>query len=75
MSLISVSRAAAEASATAAYRRCWASSGVPPSSASMPTTPFSGVRISWLMLARNSLLALLAATAAASAALRPSRRS
>ena len=26
----------------------------------MPITPFIGVRISWLMLARNSLLALLA---------------
>ena len=26
----------------------------------MPTTPFIGVRISWLMLARNSLLARLA---------------
>ena len=29
----------------------------------MPTTPLSGVRISWLMLARNSLLARLAASA------------
>ena len=29
----------------------------------MPMTPFIGVRISWLMLARNSLLALLAAWA------------
>ena len=30
----------------------------------MPTTPLSGVRISWLMRARNSLLAALAASAA-----------
>ena len=30
----------------------------------MPTTPFIGVRISWLMLARNSLLAWLALSAA-----------
>ena len=30
----------------------------------MPSTPFIGVRISWLMLARNSLLAWLAASAA-----------
>ena len=30
----------------------------------MPMTPFMGVRISWLMLARNSLLARLAASAA-----------
>ena len=28
-----------------------------------PTTPFRGVRISWLMLARNSLLERLAASA------------
>ena len=30
----------------------------------MPMTPFIGVRISWLMLARNSLLAWLALSAA-----------
>ena len=36
----------------------------------MPITPFMGVRISWLMLARNSLLARLAASAAFRAALR-----
>lgn len=30
----------------------------------MPRTPFIGVRISWLMFARNSLLATLAASAA-----------
>src|SRR5271165_6108003 len=30
----------------------------------MPMTPFMGVRISWLILARNSLLARLAASAA-----------
>ena len=30
----------------------------------MPRMPFIGVRISWLMLARNSLLARLAASAA-----------
>ena len=28
----------------------------------MPTTPFMGVRISWLMLARNALLARFAAS-------------
>ena len=33
----------------------------------MPITPLSGVRISWLMLARNALLATLAASAAARA--------
>ena len=36
----------------------------------MPMTPLSGVRISWLMLARNSLLARLAASAACSASWR-----
>ena len=30
----------------------------------MPITPFIGVRISWLMLARNVLLACAAASAA-----------
>ncbi len=33
----------------------------------MPRMPFIGVRISWLMLARNWLLARLAASAAARA--------
>ena len=33
----------------------------------MPRTPFSGVRISWLMVARKSLLARLASSAAARA--------
>ena len=36
---------------------------MPSSSSVMPITPLSGVRISWLMLARNSLLARLAASA------------
>jgi hypothetical protein len=31
----------------------------------MPMTPFMGVRISWLMLARNSLLAAFAMAASA----------
>ena len=34
----------------------------------MPITPFIGVRISWLMLARNVLLACAAASAASFAA-------
>ncbi len=38
-------------------------SGVPASSCSSPSTPARGVRISWLMLARNSLLAWLAFSA------------
>ncbi len=43
--------------------RGWRS--VPSASSVMPRMPFMGVRISWLMLARNSLLALLAASAEA----------
>jgi hypothetical protein len=35
----------------------------------MPITAFIGVRISWLMVARNALLASLAASAAARASL------
>ncbi len=41
---------------------------MPSSSSVIPSTPFMGVRISWLMLARNSDLARLAALAASRAA-------
>jgi len=34
----------------------------PANSSAMPSTPFMGVRISWLMLARNSDFALSAAS-------------
>ena len=44
--------------------RCSAVSSVCRAEPVMPMTPFMGVRISWLMLARNSLLAWLAASAA-----------
>ena len=47
-----------------ANSRCCGSSSVSSSSSVMPMTPFIGVRISWLMLARNSLLARFAASAA-----------
>ena len=43
-------------------------SGVSSSSSVMPSTPFIGVRISWLMFARNSLFARFAAAAASFAA-------
>ena len=36
---------------------CWAESGVLCSSVAMPSTPFRGVRISWLMRARKVSLA------------------
>ena len=42
---------------------CWMSSMLAVAIAVMPTMAFIGVRISWLMLERNSLLALLAWTA------------
>ena len=61
-----------------AKRRCVAESSVSSSISVMPRTPLIGVRISWLMLARNRDLARLAACAAAatsmaSSALRRSR--
>ena len=43
------------------YSRCRGDSSVLRASRVMPSTPFMGVRISWLMLARNSLLARFAA--------------
>ena len=39
---------------------CWELSGLRINIFAKPMIPFSGVRISWLMFARNSLLALLA---------------
>ena len=48
-------------------------SAVSSTSSVMPMIPFIGVRISWLMFARNWLLARLAASAASFAS--PSRRS
>ena len=50
-------RLGAELRTVSAYSRCSAVSGVSSSSPVMPMTPFIGVRISWLMLARNSLFA------------------
>ena len=44
--------------------------GVRDRASTMPITPFRGVRISWLILARNSDLAQLAASAAALASIR-----
>ena len=44
--------------------RCWGSKGVSSTKSVMPMMALSGVRISWLTLARNPLLARLAASAA-----------
>ena len=68
MSLMTPSSASLELAAVCAYSRCCAVSSVVESSSSvMPITPFSGVRISWLMLARNSDFEREASTASASA--------
>ena len=63
MSLMMVSSASPERRTVSAYSRCSAVSSVSSSRPVMPITPFIGVRISWLMLARNSLLCRLAASA------------
>ena len=62
------SRPSAERLMVSARRRWRGDSSVPCSSSDMPITPFIGVRISWLMRARNSLFALLARSAASFAA-------
>ena len=63
MSLRMVMRDSAEARAAVRKSRCSAVRVVSRASSIMPTIPFMGVRISWLILARNSLLARLAAWA------------
>ena len=69
------SRPSALDRSVARYSRCSGVSDVSASSSAIPNTPFIGVRTSWLMLARNSLLARLPASAAsrASASSRPER--
>ena len=66
-SLISSRSAPAEDLTRVRYSRCSALSSVPSASSDRPMMAFIGVRISWLMLARNSLLARLAASAASRA--------
>ena len=61
------SSASLEFAAVCAYSRCSTVSSVESSSSVMPITPLSGVRISWLMLARNSDFEREASTASASA--------
>ena len=57
----------AEFAAVCAYSRCCGDRSVASSSSVIPMTPFSGVRISWLMLARNSDFEREASTASANA--------
>jgi len=57
MSLSRDSKESAELFTVSRYSRCSSVSAVSSASSVMPMTPFMGVRISWLMFARNSLLA------------------
>ncbi len=63
MSLMTERSRLADVRATSTYRFCRASSCVRESRSTMPMTPFSGVRSSWLMLATNALFAAVAAIA------------
>ena len=67
---MTASSASPDVTAVRAYSRCSASSSVSSSSSSMPMTPFSGVRSSWLMLARKSDFAREASIARRSASRR-----
>ena len=64
MSLIRYSRASPDSATILRKSRCRAESWVSKSNSVMPMMAFIGVRISWLMLAKNRLLARLAASAA-----------
>ena len=77
MSLMIESKLSPESWIVEAYSLCSSSSGVSSRSPVMPITPFMGVRISWLMFAKNSLLARFAPSASSLAALRlsPARSS
>jgi hypothetical protein len=63
MSLITFSRCSVDSEASAAYSVCYSVMSVVSSSCSMPSTPFIGVRSSWLIIARKSDLALFARSA------------
>ena len=67
------SSAVPEPIAVSTQSRCCDVSGVSSSNCVIPITPLSGVRISWLMLARNSLFAVAAASAFARACSSDSR--
>ncbi len=57
MSLMTINRESAESLTVSRYSRCSLERSVSSARSVIPITPFIGVRISWLMLARNSLLA------------------
>ncbi len=64
MSFTTVSSDCAWLRIVSRHSLCGGVSAVSSASAVMPMMPFIGVRISWLMFARNSLLARFAASAA-----------
>ena len=64
-----VSSASADSRAVRRYSRCRGVSFVCSARSVMPMIAFIGVRISWLMLARNSPLATVAASARGARAL------
>ncbi len=68
-SLMILSRLTPDCWMTSAKRRCLAGNSVPNRRSAIPRMPFIGVRISWLMLARNCDFARLAASARSLAAL------
>ena len=69
ISSISVSSASDDCFTSDRYSRCSALRSVSSASSVMPMMAFIGVRISWLMFARKSLFARLAASAASRAAI------
>ena len=69
MSLMTVRSESPDRRTISAYSRCSAESFVSSNRLVMPTMPFMGVRISWLILATNSDLSLDASSAASRAAM------
>ena len=63
MSLMTPSRESPDDFSIPRYSRCSGTNSVFKTRSAMPRMPFSGVRISWLMFARNSLLTRLASSA------------
>ncbi|MNT12468.1 hypothetical protein D3C72_1473940 [compost metagenome] len=57
VSLMVRSRVADDCCMVSRYCCCWLSMAVRPSISSVPRMPNKGVRISWLMVVRNTVLA------------------
>ncbi|SST09326.1 Uncharacterised protein [Acinetobacter baumannii] len=67
MSLMTFSRCSVDSVASAVYSACSRVCSVVSSSCSMPSTPFIGVRSSWLIIARKSDFARFACSASSRA--------